>query len=310
MRLVRNPGKLRRKFKNPVLTIGIFDGMHLGHQKIIKEVVREAAACGGTSIVLTFACHPLKIFKKNCAIPLINSLEHRINFIKSQNVDVCMVIDFNSDFSRMSAGSFVKHILVDAIGIKYLIVGKGFRFGRERTGTFSFIKKLSAEYGFKVRRINPVKLKGRIISSSSVRRFIMQGKINQANEFLGRELSILGRVVKGSQRGKILGYPTANIMPRQEIVPAAGVYAIRVKLDNKMLPGIANIGYRPTFHSQENSPRVIEAHIFNFRSRLYGRRLEVFFIRRIRPEKRFASHSALLAQIKKDERKARQILKI
>ncbi len=339
MKLIGNIEGLKGKLKKPFLTIGMFDGVHLAHQSIIKEVVRKAKASEGTSIVLTFSLHPSKILKKWPTASLITSLAHRIDLIKRLGVDICLLLDFNKEFSRMPAKDFIKHILIDVIGINYLAVGQGFRFGKDRAGTYSLLRKFSKMHGFKLRRINSVKINGKIISSSRIRAFIQRGKINQAAGLLGRDFSILGKVTKGNARGRILGYPTANIAPLQEIVPLAGVYAVFVKLDNKIFPGILNIGKRPTFRqetsclaspdtqdfslrsfsgwesalsfpipSKKITSDTIEVHIFNFRKNIYGRKLEVFFIQRIRPEKKFSSREELVKQIKKDELKVKKNL--
>ncbi len=308
MKLITDLDNLRNKFKNPVLTIGIFDGVHLAHQRIIREVRRQAQIIKGTSMVLTFNPHPLKVVKTDTPGYLITSLKHRIDLIRQLNADVCLLLDFDKGFSRMSGQEFVKHILVDTLGVSYLIVGTGFRFGRKRSGSFTLLKKLSKTYGFKIRQIKTIRINGQTISSTAIRALIQNGKIRQANKLLGRNFSIYGRVEKGRARGRILGYPTANIRPEQELTPGSGVYAVLVKLDKKVFNGISNVGTRPTFGSEEKLFPAVEVHIFNFHNKIYGRQLEVFFLQRIRPEKKFASQQALLEQIKKDELKAREIL--
>ena len=309
MKLIRDIKSLKQKFKSPVLTIGIFDGVHLAHQRIIKEVVRQAKVLKGTGIVLTFNPHPFRTLKGPLATPLITSLEHRIDLFRRLNVDVCLLLNFDKNFSRMSAKDFVKQILVDTIGINYLIVGKRFHFGKNRAGTFSLLKSLSKEYGFKIREINPIKINSRIVSSSKIRLLIQRSNLKQVRRFLGREFSILGKVKRGDARGRILGYPTANLEPSQEIVPRTGVYAVFVRLDKEIFPGILNIGCRPTFRLKEKYLNTIEVHIFNFHKRIYSKTLEVFFIQRIRSENKFISRQALLARIKKDELQAKRILK-
>lgn len=307
MKLTRGIGNLKGKFKQPVLTLGVFDGVHLAHQRIIKEVVRRAKVLKGTSIVLTFAPHPLRLIKHAKSAPLITSLKHRIDLINRLGADVCLVLDFNKEFRKVRAEDFIKRVLVKAIGVKYLIVGDGFRFGKGRAGTLFLLRKLSKKYAFVVRSLRVVKMKDKIISSSRIRLLIQRGKINEANKLLGREFSIYGKVKRGSARGRILGYPTANIEPEQEIIPAYGVYAVYVKLNNKIFSGILNVGCRPTFHSRKNPSPTIEVHIFDFHKEIYGKHLEVFFIQRIRPERKFTSQGALLAQIKKDELYLRKI---
>ena len=309
MKVIRGLNRLRPKFKKRVLTIGIFDGVHLGHQRIIKQVIRQAKNINGQSLVLTFDPHPVKIFAKMNAIPLITSLEHRIELLRYLGADVCLLLDFNKEFSRMPAKKFIKDILVDTLKVDYLIIGKGFGFGKNKKGTFSLLQEASKRYGFKVRRINLIKKDGQRISSSSIRRLIQSGKINEANKFLGRYFSVYGKVREGKARGRLLGYPTANIEPEQEALPLAGVYAALVRLDNQTLPGILNIGNRPTFRAKKGLANTIEVHIFNFHKHIYGRKLEISFIQRIRSEKKFASHQALLARIKQDEVIAKEMLK-
>ncbi len=309
MKVIKNIESLRQKFKKPVLTLGIFDGVHLAHQRIIKEVVRQAKTLKGTSIVATFYPHPLKILKGSRDTPLITSLEHRMDLIRQLNVDVCLLLNFDKRFSQTPAKDFIKQTLVDTIGINYLIAGKALRFGRHRGGSRALLKRLSKRYGFKLRMVNAIRIKGKIISSSKIRRFIQRGKIDEANKFLGRPFSILGKVKRGSARGRILGYPTANIEPEQEVIPVRGVYAVFVKLDKKIFSGILNVGYRPTFRTERQLSPTIEVYIFNFHNKIYGRRIETFFIQRIRGEKRFALRRTLLARIRKDEVKAKKILK-
>jgi len=308
MKVIKGVSNLREKFTNPVLTMGIFDGVHLAHQKIIKAVLSQARLLKGTAIILTFNMHPLKVFRGHSAVPMITSLEDRINLIRQLGADVCIVLDFDKRFSRIPAQDFLKHTLIDTIGIKYLIVGQGFRFGRARRGSFALLERLSKIYGFRKRRINTLKIGGKTISSSNIRSLIRKGKIEEASRLLGRRFSIHGKVKRGSARGRLLGYPTANIAPPGELVPARGVYAVLVKLDNKIFPGILNIGTRPTFRAKKRSfqiIQIIEVHIFNFHKKIYNRNLKVFFIQRIRGEKKFASEQALLEQIKRDEFKAK-----
>ncbi|UCB56602.1 MAG: bifunctional riboflavin kinase/FAD synthetase [Candidatus Omnitrophota bacterium] len=309
MKVIRGIKNLKKKLKKPVVTIGIFDGVHLGHRRVIREVVRQAKASKGTSVVITFHPHPLKILQDPDVASLITSLEHRIDLIRQLGADVCLILDFNKGFSRIPAKRFIKNILVERLSINYLILEKGFRFGRQRKGSFELLEKSSRIYGFKVKRIGPVKKNGRIISSSRIRALIQEGKVKQANRLLGRVFSIFGKVEKGNAWGRRLGYPTANIVSLQEIVPLPGVYAVKILVDKKIFPGILNVGWRPTFYAERKLNQTIEVHIFNFSRRLYGKRLEVFFVRRIRPEKRFPSHKTLLTQIKKDEQRARIILK-
>lgn len=310
MRLIKGIENLGQKFIRPVVAIGIFDGVHLAHQRIIQQVVRRAKSIKGTSLVITFNPHPASMFSgRGKPVALITSVGHRINLLRNLGVDIVLLLDFNKDFAGTGAADFAQRILIDKIGTSGLIVGKGFHFGRARSGTIVLLKKLLKPSDVKLEQINPIKKNGKIISSSKIRALIQKGRIKQANAFLGRRFSILGKVRAGRARGRLLGYPTANIAPEQEVIPERGVYAVWVKLHHQFFPGILNIGLRPTFATKGNSPDTIEVHIFNFRKKIYGRKLEIFFAQRIRPEKRFASIAKLLAQIRKDELRAKRILK-
>ncbi|MBN3039273.1 MAG: bifunctional riboflavin kinase/FAD synthetase [Candidatus Omnitrophica bacterium] len=309
MKRVNGIRNLRSKVRKPVLAVGVFDGVHRGHQRIIREVVREAKRIGGTSVIMTFDPHPLKLLYRKAHAPLITSLEHRINLIGDLDVDICLVINFNNKFSRISADDFIKKVLLQALGIECLVIGESFRFGRKKRGSLALLRELSREHKFHIHKVKPFKVNGKIISSSKIRQFIKNGELSRAKVFLGREFSILGRVVPGRARGRILGFPTANITPHQEIVPLSGVYAVRVKLNKRVLPGILNIGKRPTFENKKDAYPTIETHIFNFHNNIYGKKLEIFFVKRIRPEKRFYSPEALRAQIARDQHKAKSILK-
>ncbi|MFC1699134.1 bifunctional riboflavin kinase/FAD synthetase [Candidatus Omnitrophota bacterium] len=309
MQLIQKISHLRKKFKNPVLTLGNFDGLHLAHQRIIKQVVRQAKQRAGTSVVVTFNPHPVKALEGLTATSLITTVGHKIDLIRYLGVDVCLLLDFNQQFSKTTAEDFIKDQLIKQIGMKYLIIGQGFRFGKNRRGDINLLRRLAKRYDFKLGLLKPVKINGRIISSSRIRSLIRKGRVAQVNRLLGRMFSISGRVNPGSARGRNLGFPTANIIPDQEIIPASGVYAVYIKLNQKVLPGVLNIGIRPTFSQGRNAPHFIEVHIFNFSNNIYRKKLEVFFVRRIRPEKRFNSHQALINQIKKDALTAKKILR-
>lgn len=308
MKLIRDLKNIRHQFKKAVVSIGIFDGVHLAHQKIIREVVHQAKKLNGTSVVLTFNPHPLKTCRKGLPVSMIVSPERKVELLRQLKVNVCIWLDFNNRLANISAEGFVKHILVDTIGVKYLIVGENFRFGKSRRGTFSLLKRLLKIYGFQAKEIKAVKKNRQIVSSSKIRSFLQKGEIDQANQFLGRKFSLCGRIIKGERRGRSLGYPTANIQPPKELIPATGVYAVEVKWANKLFGGILNIGYRPTFSVKRNTFPAIEVYIFNFRKWLYGQKIEIFFVQRIRGEKKFFSLPALRVQIARDVRKAKKVL--
>jgi riboflavin kinase/FMN adenylyltransferase len=310
MRVYFGVGQLNRKFTRPILTIGIFDGVHVGHKYIIKKVVEEARRLKGTSIVLTFYPHPYRVLKPKRYLPLLISLEHRLKLISEMGVDVCIVQGFTEKFSRIDKLSFVKKILFEKIHPLQIFVGKDFNFGKDGLGNVRLLKKLGIIYSYKVKEISPKILDGKVISSSYIRNLILKGKLIKASRFLGRPVSVFGKIVRGCKRGKILGYPTANIDYSYEVLPPAGVYAVNINLGKKRLFGVANIGFRPSFNKRIRQRKVAaEVHILDFHKRIYGKNIEIEFIKKIRSEKRFKKSSSLVRQIEKDIQKSKRIFK-
>ena len=291
--------------KKTVAAIGIFDGVHLGHRRIISAAVRAAKESGGRSIVITFDPHPLKVLRPHKPIPSIMSTVHRVRLIRELGADSCSVIRFTKKFSNLKPREFVKKMLVDKFRVSDLFVGSNFVFGKGNAGDTALLKNLGREYGFKVTVVPMVKVGGKIVSSTTIRNLIIRGNLSEASHMLGRPVTVFGTVVSGAGRGKLLGYPTANINPHHEAIPPSGVYAVRVRLGNKKFGGALFIGHRPTFGEREP---VIEAHIFDFRSVIYGEDIEVAFIKRLRGVRKFNSHEKLVEQIKKDDALARLIL--
>jgi riboflavin kinase/FMN adenylyltransferase len=309
MKVIKGFSNFPSNIKRPVVALGVFDGVHKGHQKIIREAIKKAKAINGTSVVLTFDPHPLKLLGRETSIGLITSLKHRVELIRSLKADICVIVNFNRYFSRISAQNFVRQILIDAMGISCLVIGRDFRFGKNKSGSLALLQKLSKEQGFTIKNVKPLRISRRAVSSSLIRKLITKGAINQANRLLGRNFSLSGEVTKGNARGRFLGFPTANIEPEQEIIPLQGVYAVRVKIERKMYNGVLNIGRRPTFDFEKKRHPVIEVHISSFSKNIYGKKLEIFFVKRIRPERKFPNHEALKKQIKRDELAALRILK-
>ncbi|MDD5196203.1 MAG: riboflavin biosynthesis protein RibF [Candidatus Omnitrophica bacterium] len=280
------------KIKKPVVALGVFDGVHRGHRRILKAAAHKAHTIGGTSVVLTFCPHPQKQAS-------LYSLEHRLRLIAELGIDICVVINFTGSFAGIPAEDFIKNILAGRIGAKYVYVGKDFRFGRKAQGDFNLLKIIGEDYGFKGRGINIIKVQGRAISSTLIRRLIKRGDIGQAERLLSRPVSILGTVIKGTAVGRILGFPTANINPHHEVIPAAGIYAVRIIFGGDKLKGACYIGQRPTLELK-NKKVHIEVHIFNFKKNIYGKYLEIQFAKMVRTDRRFASLALLAGQIKKD----------
>ena len=280
-----------KKFKKPVVALGVFDGVHRGHRSILEETVRISRRIKGTSIALTFWPHPQK--RKS-----LYSLEHRLRLIKEIGIDACIIINFSRNFAKISAEDFIKDILVKKIRAAYICIGRNFRFGQGVRGNFYTLQRLSGIYKFKIKVFKMLKFGGRAVSSTYIRSLITQGNLTSAKKLLLRPVSILGTVIKGSSLGKRLGFPTANINPHHEVVPPLGIYAVTVLLGNKRLNGLCYIGEKPTFH--KCSKEHIEVYILNFKKNIYGKYLEIKFIKKIRRDKKFASAAALCLQIHKD----------
>ena len=301
MKTIFGPRKLREAFEKTVVLIGVFDGLHRGHRYLIRKAVSLSRARNKKSVCVTFHPHPKKQ-------PCLISLTHRLRLIEELGVDYCLVIKFNRRFSLVTAEDFVKDILVKFFHPEFIFIGENFRFGYQARGTVEVLKVLSGIFGFKVRAIKELSAEDKKISSRAIRHLIKAGELKEAQRLLGRRVSVLGTVISGAKRGRGLGYPTANINPHHEVLPASGVYAVKIFYREKEYRGICNIGTRPTFDNPEDN-QTIEAHLFNFKKNIYGQDLEIQFIRKIRDEKKFPGHSSLVEQIKKDHQKALRILR-
>jgi riboflavin kinase/FMN adenylyltransferase len=286
-----------RKFPAAVVALGVFDGVHRAHQRILREAARSARRAGVKSIALTFNPHPQQ--KES-----IYSLQHRLRLIASLGIDAAVVIEFTPAFSRLSAENFLKKIILDKIGARQIFVGKNFRFGKGARGDYRLLREFSRRYHFRVKAFPVMKIQGVAISSSYIRRLISQGRLKSAERLLSRRVTVLGTVVKGSRLGRIIGFPTANINPHHEVLPPAGIYAVKIIYRDKSFKGACYIGTKPTFVSAPGK-RVIEVHIFDFQKKIYGEDIEIQFIKKLRNDKKFASIAALAAAIKNDLKIAR-----
>lgn len=298
MKIIFGVSKLQ-KYSRPVVALGVFDGVHLAHRRILKSVVRKARSIKGTSVVVTFWPHPQKQ-------DTIFSLQYRLHEIARQGIDICIVIDFDKRFSELSADRFARDILVKKIGVNFLYVGKNFKFGRDAQGDYRLLYKLGGQYGFKIEVFDIIKINGHSISSTYIRKLIYGGKLDLAAKFLLRPVGIFGTVVKGASLATRLGFPTANIDPHHEVLPPSGIYAVKVIFDNHRLRGICYIGKKKTFI--ESRLRYIEVHILGFNKNIYEKDIEVQFIKKIRGDKKFSSQQALIIQIRKDVNLAQRIL--
>lgn len=292
-----------KQYKNPVVAIGVFDGLHLGHQDLMKTTVQKAREIQGTPMVMTFNPHPVHVLHPHVHLPLIASFPHRLKLFEKLGIEVCLAVHFTRRFSHLSPQQFIKHYIVQAIKAKVVVVGDDFRFGEHRRGTLEIFQEAGEKFGFKVIGLHAVKRNRKVISSTSIRTWIAQGKFAEASRLLGRPVTLFGKVVHGDRRGKKLGFPTANIRLTSEVIPPLGVYAVQVVVGRKKYPALANVGRRPSFH--KNGPVTVEVYIFDFTKNLYGQDITVEFLKKLRNEKRFASPDLLVRQIRRDEQKAR-----
>jgi riboflavin kinase/FMN adenylyltransferase len=305
MLLITDLNRITERFTNSVITLGNFDGIHLGHQELIRMVIRRAREINGQSMVVTFRPHPLKVLAPEKCPPLISIYEEKIQIFARLGIDVLVKIPFSLAFAEMTPRKFVKDILCDTLGAKDVFVGYNYRFGKGRDGTTETLKQMGREYGFSVQEVEQISLNGEVISSTKIRQFLKDGEVEHAARLLGRPYAITGIVIKGDSRGKVLGFPTANIASKHSIIPANGVYAVKLLARERCLDGIVNIGIRPTFDAKALT---IEVHVFGFNEDLYGEEITLFFIRRIREEKKFATAEALIGQIARDIGIAKEIL--
>ena len=297
-----------RSFKNPVLTLGNFDGVHLGHQRIFRQVRQKAQEIGGESIAYTFNPHPVQLLKPELGPFLLLPVEERLRLMGDLGIEVIICAEFTREFASLGAEEFVRDILHRQIGVRHVYVGQNTTFGRGREGSVAMLKELGRRYGFTVEAVEPVEIGGTLISSSRIRKLVRQGDVREAAELLGRRPFLIGEVIHGFGRGsKKLGFPTANLKIDDLLVPKPGIYAVWAVHKSETFPGVANLGWNPTFHDQKFS---IEIHILNFDKDIYGEPLRVEFLERLRDEATFRGPEELIAQIKKDVEQARKILGI
>lgn len=288
-----------------VITLGNFDGLHVGHQTLVRQVVGRAREIGGCGIVFTFHPHPLKILSPKACPPLISTYDEKVAMFQELGIDILLMIPFTPDIAAMSARDFAKTILKDTLNASEVYVGFNYRFGRGREGTVDTLRELGDELGFRVNEVREVAVDGEVISSTKIRDLLRAGDVEHAARLLGRPYAITGRVVGGDRRGRLLGFPTANLEPVHEIMPYPGVYAVRAFVEGSQFDGVVNAGFRPTFNKRE---LCVEAHLFDFSRDIYGKEITIFFVKKIRDEKRFESLEALTAQIRKDVIVAKEIL--
>ncbi|MBI3016406.1 MAG: bifunctional riboflavin kinase/FAD synthetase [Deltaproteobacteria bacterium] len=287
-----------KKRPSPVVAIGNFDGVHLGHKKIFKEVIHKAKKIKGTSVVYTLYPPPSRVLHPKTAAPQMNTLKERLALIQNQGIDVTVVEKFNRKFSQKTAARFFQEIIVQNLNAKILYVGYNFFFGKGRQGNTALLKKLCKAAHIELHIAHPFKIKGQVVSSSKIRALIQEGAVKKASQFLGRPTFLQGKVIQGKGRGKTLGIPTANIQTQSELIPKEGVYVTLAQYKGTLYPSVTNIGHAPTF--AKKTPFTIETHILDFHQNIYGKSLILHFLHWLRPTQKFSGGHALKHQIAKD----------
>jgi riboflavin kinase / FMN adenylyltransferase len=297
-----------KKLKAPVVALGTFDGVHLGHRQLIQAAIAEARRSGGTSVVLTFDHIPREILKKNSLGVLLTTTAAKIDLIKALGMQVMVMLKFNQRLAGMSPQDFIRDILVKKLGVQSLWVGENYRFGAAQTGTIETLKLFGKQWGYEVKVIPTVYRQGRKVSSSKIRELLRAGKIRAAEKLLGYPYILSGKIVKGRGLGTQLNFPTANLDIDNRAILPLGVYAARAILGKKSWPASVFIGYRAGVEQAPREP-VVEAHLLGFKGRIYGRILSLYLIRKIRNAKVFRSHALLAQQIARDVAAAARVLK-
>ncbi len=306
MERVRLQSLTPQGWPSPAVTIGNFDGVHRGHQALIRAAARRAGEQGGRTVVLTFDPHPARLLDPEGAPATLTTLDQKGELLGGLGVDVFVVLPFTPELARLPAEGFVGGVLVEALGAQSVVVGEDFRFGHRRRGDVPRLEELGGRHGFEVEALPPVLHEGLPVSSSRVREVLARGQVEEARALLGRSFFIDGRVVEGERRGRTLGFPTANLATPNETLPLGGVYAARCRVPpGRWIPAVVNIGRRPTFGGGGVS---VEAHLLDFEADLYGAELRIEFVGRLREERRFDGPEALVAQIGEDVSRARALV--
>ena len=304
--VVKDINELRDRIHASCATIGNFDGVHLGHQKLIARVRDRARILKISSVVITFDPHPLRVLVDKKTPPFITLTEQKLELISKLEVDYVLCIKFTKDLAALKPEEFVQKYLVNGLKLKELIIGYDYAFGKGRRGNFELLNKLGEKFGFAVEQLSPVMVDGAIVSSTRIRDMVQAGMVWEARKLLGRFYRVQGKVITGQKRGgPLLGFPTANICLKDELFPKTGVYAVWVEVLGQVYPGVANIGYNPTFGNDYLS---VEAHILNFKQNIYGQDIRVHFVQRLRSEKKFSGLDELKKQIKADIELGQKIL--
>ncbi|MDX6384095.1 MAG: riboflavin kinase / adenylyltransferase [Blastocatellia bacterium] len=297
-------GTENAKISRPTaLTLGVFDGLHLGHQLIMRTVVERARAIGAVPTVITFDPHPRALLHPESAPPLLQTFDQKIEALGVLGIEQTIVIRFDREFSQVRAEEFLRTVIADRLHAKEVYLGCGFAFGHNREGNIELLRAVSQKLGFLADEVPELRLRGRRVSSSRIRELLQQGRVNLARRMLGRPYGVEGMVVRGDERGAQLGFPTANLHPQNRVIPRSGVYVTATLIDGLWRRSVTNIGTRPTFGSDNQSS--VETFVMNWSGDLYGDVLRVRFLHRLRDERRFSSVDELTAQIERDTERAR-----
>jgi riboflavin kinase/FMN adenylyltransferase len=307
MDLLTYPGPPPSRWYQPVLALGNFDGLHRGHMKIIERVRRRAGERAGTPVAMTFDPHPARVLRPDKAPPLLMTTTQRLEALERAGMRGVVVVRFSLEMAHLEPEAFVRAVLAEWLHVAEVWVGANFLFGRERAGNFSVLRMLGATYGFRAEKIDPVRYKDFVVSSTRIRRLVSEGRVDEAAALLGHPYFVDGTVVKGDGRGKALGFPTANLQSDNELLPPHGVYATLAVVDGTTLPSVTNIGLRPTFAS--DGRETLETHVLGLDRDLYGARMRLDFVQRLRDERAFPDVDALRAQIEADCRQASHLFR-
>ena len=303
MEVIHYPDSVRPPWLvSPVLALGNFDGLHRGHLKIIERVKRGAAEHGGTPMTMTFDPHPPRVVRPDKAPPLLMTMAQKLEGLQRAGITCVAVVRFTHEMSQWEPETFVRAVLVDWLRVSEVWVGANFLFGHERSGNFSLLRTLGQRYGFRADKIDPIRYKEFVVSSTRIRRLVAEGRMDEAAALLGHQYAIEGTVIEGRRRGHTIGFPTANLRTENELVPPHGVYATTVTIDNIVGASLTNVGVRPTFG--DSTETTIETHLLGYSGDLYGQRVRLGFVQRLRDERRFDDIDALRAQIEADVRRA------
>lgn len=307
MKIFRSAKEFITDEKSSIVTIGTFDGVHIGHKEIIKNLIENAHRKNDKSVILTFFPHPRMVIQKGSKIKLLTTLEEKVALLEKSGLDYLIVQPFNKEFSRLTALEFVRDILVGQLKIKKLVIGYDHHFGRNREGNFEQLKEYGTVYGFNVEEIPAQDIENVAVSSTKIRRALSEGKIERANAFLGYEFMLSGKIIHGKGLGKKWNYPTINVNVEEpyKLIPKPGVYIVKTIIKDKKVFGIMNIGHRPTVNGKHQT---IEVHLLDFDADLYGKTIQIHLAYRLRDEQKFDSVEALFVQIKEDEQQARALI--